>query len=80
MHSNELDFLLEYFIKREGKGVIEYIHEVDLFDSGLLDSLDIIELADIIEKHTGIRLDLTDEITFKSIRRIDSIVNFLRSR
>jgi acyl carrier protein len=79
MHSSELNFLLEYFIKREGKGVMEYIHEVDLFDSGLLDSLDIIELASLIEKHKGIHLDLTDEITFSSLRRFDSIVEILRT-
>ena len=64
MNLDKLNFLLEYFVQREGKKVVEYIYDVDLFESGLLDSLDIIELANVILKNTGIQLDLTDDLTF----------------
>ena len=77
MNLHKFNFLLEYFLKREGKKVVEYIYDIDLFESGLLDSLDIIELANIILKNTGIQLDLTDDLTFSSLRRFNSIIELL---
>lgn len=77
MNLHKFYFLLEYFVKREGKKVVEYIYDIDLFESGLLDSLDIIELANIILKNTGIQLDLTDDLTFSSLRRFNSIIELL---
>jgi acyl carrier protein len=77
MNLDKLNFLLEYFVQREGKKVVEYIYDVDLFESGLLDSLDIIELANVILKNTGIQLDLTDDLTFSSLRQFNSIIELL---
>jgi acyl carrier protein len=66
--------LAEFFMEREGEGVLEVLGEVDLLESGLIDSLDMVSLAVFIEERFGRKLDLTEPATFQSMTRFDSLV------
>ena len=70
-------FLFDYFIGREGEQILDVLSEVDLVDSGLLDSLDILELASLMESNLGIKIDLASADVFNSMRRLNSIINLL---
>jgi len=71
------NFLLDYFVGREGEQILDGIFEVDLVHAGLLDSLDILELAILIENNTGIKIDLSVVEVFDSMRSLNSIINLL---
>jgi acyl carrier protein len=74
---NSHSFLLEYFVKREGESIVETIYDLDLIESGLLDSLDLIEISEIILEKTGIQLDLNQESTFIAMRKISTLVDLI---
>lgn len=65
--------LAQFFVQREGEGVLDIITTVDFFKQGLLDSLDMVGLAVFIEKEFSRKLDLTDPATMKAMARFDSL-------
>lgn len=69
--------LTEFFVQREGEGVLASIREVDLIDTGLLDSLDFVTLGVFIETRFGRKLDLSDAGTFEAMRRFDSMLKLI---
>lgn len=71
------NFLLDYFVGREGEQILDNLFEVDLINAGLLDSLDILELAILIENNVGIKLDLSEVEVFESMRSLNSIISLL---
>lgn len=72
---NEVEIkVAEFFIQREGEGILKTLKETDLIASGIIDSLDVVSLAVHIEKKFKIKLDLSDPKVLQSIRRFDSIV------
>lgn len=71
------NFLLDYFVGREGEQILDSLFEVDLINAGLLDSLDILELAILIEDNTGVKLDFSEVEVFDSMRSVNSIISLL---
>ena len=69
----------DYFIQKEGETILQSIKEIDFIDSGIIDSLDLINLAVYIEETFNIKLNLVDESTFNSIRRFDSLVQLIET-
>lgn len=69
--------LLNFFVSREGAEIEGKLREVDLFEAGLLDSLDVIDLAMYLEIETGTKIDLTSEETFIAMRRYSSILKLI---
>lgn len=65
--------LAQFFVQREGAGVLGVITTVDFFQQGLLDSLDMVSLAVFIEKQFQRKLDLTDPATMKAMARFDTL-------
>ena len=65
--------LAKFFIEREGEGILDVIREIDLFEEGIIDSLDLVTLAVHIEKEFNNKIDLTDSGVFDSMRRFDSL-------
>ncbi len=65
--------LAQFFVQREGAGVLDVITTVDFFQQGLLDSLDMVSLAVFIEKQFKRKLDLTDPATMKAMARFDTL-------
>jgi acyl carrier protein len=80
MTVNSFDFLFDYFVKREGELILQTIRDLDLIDSGLMDSLDLIEISEIISENTGVQLDLDDESTFIAMRKIDSLIEMVNKK
>lgn len=67
-------FILDFFVRREGEDVLEHLFDVDLIESGLLDSLDVLELTSIIEEELQIKIDLTSESVFQKMRSLNGII------
>lgn len=66
--------IAQFFVEREGEGILEEIREIDFIDAGIIDSLDLVTLAVYVEGQFGKKLDLTDPGTFSAVRRFDSLV------
>lgn len=76
MNENE-EKIAEFFVQREGKGILKTIKDIDFISSGIIDSLDMVSLAIFIENKFSIKLDLSDPKVLQSIRRFDSIVELV---
>ena len=69
--------IYKFFCEREGEEILETIENIDFIDEGILDSLDFFSLASYVEKEFKVKLNMTNEETFKSMRRINSLVNLI---
>ena len=72
--------IAEFFVKREGEGILESINEIDFIDSGIIDSLDLLMLADYIEESFNVKINLLDEANLKSIRKFNSLVKLVNEK
>ena len=70
-------FLLDFFIQREGDQIVAELENLDLIESGIIDSLDILELVILIEKNVGVKIDLSNDQAFSAMRRFNSIIDLL---
>lgn len=69
--------IAQFFVEREGPGILEEIRELDFIAAGIIDSLDLVSLAVYIEKEFGKKIDLTSPATLNSIRRFDSLLKLI---
>lgn len=69
-----------FFIQREGEGVLADLYDIDLFESGLIDSLDMIELIVHIEKHCKVLLKLSDSETFNSFNSASRLIDLINRK
>ncbi|MBO6981251.1 MAG: acyl carrier protein [Prochlorococcus marinus CUG1431] len=69
--------IYNFFIEREGDDILDSIDNIDFIDEGILDSLDFFSLAVFIEKEFGIKLKMTDEDTFKKMRKIETLIDLI---
>lgn len=69
--------LAKFFVEREGQGVIEVIRDIDFFEKGIMDSLDLVSLGVFIEKTFGKKIDLSSPETLKAARRFDSLMKLV---
>ena len=67
-----------FFVEREGKEILESLATIDFIDEGLLDSLDFLSLAIFVEKEFDVKLDLTSEETFKSMRSFNGLTSIIK--
>jgi acyl carrier protein len=65
--------LAQFFVQREGEGVLELLRDVNFLEHGLLDSLDMVSLAVFVQREFGRKLDLTNPETMKAMSRFDSL-------
>lgn len=80
MYTDDEKKMAKFFVEREGEGIMEELRDIDFIDAGILDSLDMVTLAVFIEKTFGKKLDLTDNKTFASVRRFDSLMGLIKKR
>lgn len=78
LNENEIK-LAQYFIEREGEGILEVIKDIDFFDEGYIDSLDFISLAVFVENNFGKKLDLTKQDVFKAMKRFQSLIELIEN-
>lgn len=69
-----------FFIQREGEGVLADLYNVDLFKSGLIDSLDMVELIVFIEQSCGVRLNISDAETYNSFNSAQRLVDLIEQK
>ena len=55
----------QFFVEREGEEILKVIKKIDFVDEGILDSLDIISLADYLQKKFNKKLMLQITKLFK---------------
>jgi acyl carrier protein len=77
INNTKYKFLLDYFIQREGEQIVAELENLDLIESGIIDSLDILELAILIEENIGFKIDLSNDQAFSAMRRFNSIIDLL---
>lgn len=69
--------LAQFFVEREGDGILEEIREIDFIETGIIDSLDLVSLAVFIEQNFGKKIDLASPETFSAARRFDSLMKLI---
>lgn len=81
MSFNEREMkLARFFTEREGDGILGELREIDFFDSGIIDSLDLVSLAVFIEKNFNKKIDLANSATLSAARHFDSLMAIIESR
>ena len=65
--------LAQFFVEREGEGVLDVLKTVNLLAEGLLDSLDMVVLAVYIEENFGKKIDLVSDETFEAVQSFDTL-------
>ncbi len=71
--------LAQFFIEREGEGIMASIREMDLIEAGILDSLDLVSLAAFIEERFDRKLAVDDPKTFAAMRNYDTLVHLSKT-
>ena len=69
--------LAQFFIEREGEGILEEIREIDFIEAGIIDSLDLVSLAVFIEQKFDKKIDLASPETFSAARSFDSLMELI---
>tara|TARA_B100001105_G_scaffold18058_1_gene13142 strand:+ start:25 stop:264 length:240 start_codon:yes stop_codon:yes gene_type:complete len=67
----------QFFIEREGEEILKVIKKIDFIDEGILDSLDIISLADYLQKKFNKKIDVTNYETIQAFHRFNDIVKLV---
>ena len=75
--SSDEQKLAQFFIEREGEGILDVIRDVDLFEQGFIDSLDMVTLAVYVERNFQKKLDLTDPKTFEAMKKFNTLMDII---
>jgi acyl carrier protein len=67
----------QFFVEREGEEILKVIKKIDFVDEGILDSLDIISLADYLQKKFNKKIDVTNYETIQAFHRFNDIVKLV---
>jgi|TARA_B100001013_G_C24523180_1_gene407794 acyl carrier protein len=67
----------QFFIEREGEEILKVIKKIDFIDEGILDSLDIISLADYLQKKFNKKIDVTNYETIQAFHHFNDIVKLI---
>ena len=74
------NFLLEYFIDKEGKNVKKIIYNENLLDNGIIDSLDLVTLSIEIEKKFKIKINPNSSITLNNFKSFNKMITYIYSK
>lgn len=67
----------EFLIKKEGKSVLKNIDKKNLVKEGIIDSLDLLTLASLIEKKTGKKILISNSKIYKKFNNYKKLINIL---
>ena len=71
------EFIINFFLEKDGKSIVKKIHKVDFIEMGLLDSLDIVTLSFEIEKKFKIKTFPGTEQTLNNFKNLNKMVNHI---
>ena len=78
MNQKKKEKILEnWFADREGKQIIKTLKKVNLVDSGLLDSLDILTLTLFLEKKFNCKIDISKPRILKNFEKFDNLLKMI---
>ena len=69
--------IAEFFIEREGEGIVDELKTINLTEECIIDSLDIVSLASYLEEKFGKEIDITDDNTLKAFSNFENIVKLV---
>ena len=69
--------IAEFFIEREGEGIVDELKTINLTKEGIIDSLDIVFLATYLEEKFGKKIDITDDNTLEAFSNFENIVKLV---
>ena len=76
--NQKINFLEDYFVKKEGKQVLKNIKKINLIKAGYLDSMDVVNLASLIQETYKKKIDLSKETVLKSFEKFDLIIKLIK--
>ncbi len=76
--NQKISFLENFFIKKEGKQILKNLKKDNLIKQGYLDSMDVVNLASLIQKKYQIKINLSKESILKSFEKFDSIIKLIK--
>ena len=79
--SKNYEKILEnFFIKKEGQNIKKSLKKINLLKSGILDSMDILNLALFISKKFNIKVDISNEKNLKAFEKFDHILKLIKKK
>ena len=72
--------LESFFVKKEGKKIKKSLKKINLLKSGILDSMDILNLALFISKKFNIKVDISNEKNLKAFEKFDHILKLIKNK
>ena len=70
----------KFFIQKEGQSIKKKLKKINLVKSGLLDSMDILNLAVFISNKFNIKIDISNEKNLKAFEKFENILNLVKSK
>tara|TARA_X000000368_G_C22959750_1_gene680431 strand:- start:487 stop:738 length:252 start_codon:yes stop_codon:yes gene_type:complete len=79
--SKNYEKILEnFFVKKEGQNIKKSLKKINLLKSGILDSMDILNLALFISKKFNIKVDISNEKNLKAFEKFDHILKLIKKK
>ncbi len=78
--TNYKKILENFFIKKEGQSIKKSLKKINLIKSGILDSMDILNLALFISKKFNIKVDISNEKNLKAFEKFDHILKLIKKK
>ena len=78
--TNYEKILENFFIKKEGQSIKKSLNKINLIKSGMLDSMDILNLALFISKKFNIKVDISNEKNLKAFEKFDHILKLIKKK
>ena len=78
--TNYEKILENFFVKKEGQNIKKSLKKINLLKSGVLDSMDILNLALFISKKFNIKVDISNEKNLKDFEKFDHILKLIKKK
>ncbi len=78
--TNYEKILENFFVKKEGQNIKKSLKKINLLKSGVLDSMDILNLALFISKKFNIKVDISNEKNLKAFEKFDHILKLIKKK
>ena len=73
-------YIVNYFIEKEGKGIIKILFKINLFEEGIIDSLDLVTISIEIENKFNVKINPNSSETLKNFTHVKKIIKYIFSK